>query len=81
VTSPSRQGLGGVHRVAALLVPWVFLIVFVTLVRLFLWPQVLEGKVLAMCLGAFILVVLTSFTLAAVTFSRDVLSGRYPGES
>ena len=58
--------------------PWVFLAVFVTLIRLFLWPQVAEGKILAMCLGAFILIVLGSFTLAAITFSRDVLAGRYP---
>ena len=67
------------RKVAALVVPWLFLVIFVTLIRLFLWPQVVEGRVLAMCIGAFMVIVLASFTVAAVTFSRDVLNGRYPG--
>jgi hypothetical protein len=63
---------------AALLVPWVFLVVFAFLYLTFLWPRIQAGGLLPICFGAVVGLVFVSFSVAAVTFSRDVLSGRYP---
>ena len=73
-----RPGLSGSRRVAALLVPWVFLAVFVFVYVTFLLPRVTAGGLLPLCFGAVVALVFVSFAVAAVTFSRDVLSGRYP---
>jgi len=39
-----------------------------------------DGAWLAMCVGAFVALVVLSFLAAAVTFSRDVLTGRWPSQ-
>lgn len=69
-------GLRG--RFVALLVPWVFLAVFAALYTLLVLPRMRDGAWLAICIGAFIALVFLSFLAAAVTFSRDVLTGRWP---
>jgi hypothetical protein len=66
------------RKVAALLVPWVFLAAFVTLYVLLVVPRLHEGQILAVCIGAFIGLVLMVFCVAAITFSRDVLLNRWP---
>jgi predicted anti-sigma-YlaC factor YlaD len=70
--------VSGSRKLAALLVPWVFLAVFTFMYFTFLWPRVSAGGFLPACLGAIVALVGVSFVIAAVTFSRDVLSGRYP---
>ncbi len=58
--------------------PWVFLVVFAALYLLLALPRVREGQPLAICLGAFVALVFVVFLVAAVTFSRDVLTSRWP---
>ena len=58
--------------------PWVFLLVFGFMYINFLLPKISAGGFAAVCLGAVVTLVFISFAIAAVTFSRDVLSGRYP---
>lgn len=70
--------LSGSRRLAALLVPWVFLAVFAFVYLTFVWPKVSAGGLVPLCFGVLIGLVFVSFVVAAVTFSRDVLSGRYP---
>ena len=41
-------------------------------------PRVREGQPLAVCLGAFVALVFVVFFTAAVTFSRDVVTNRWP---
>ena len=74
----SSTGLSGSRRLAALLVPWVFLVVFAAIYLTFVWPKASAGGLVPLCFGALIGLVFVSFVVAAVTFSRDVLSGRYP---
>ena len=62
---------------AALLVPWMFLVVFAVLYARFLWPQLTSGHLVGALFGALVGLVFVSFAVAAVTFSRDVVSGRY----
>jgi len=66
------------RRVVALLVPWVFLVVFATMYLNFLWPRMIAGSWLAIAVGTLVALVFLSFALAAITFSRDVFRGRYP---
>jgi hypothetical protein len=66
------------RKLATLLVPWAFLIVFGVLYVLVLLPRVRDGAWLAICVGAFVALVFLSFLAAAVTFSRDVLTDRWP---
>jgi hypothetical protein len=61
-----------------LTVPWLFLCIFGALYVLVLLPRMLEGAFVALCLGGFVALVFVSFVVAAITFSRDVLSGRWP---
>jgi predicted anti-sigma-YlaC factor YlaD len=61
----------------AVLVPWTFVIILSGAYSFALWPRVAEGQLLGACLGVFLAIVLVSFIVAAVTFSRDVLSGRW----
>jgi hypothetical protein len=75
---PETSKLTASRRLAALLVPWVFLAVFAFMYLTFLWPRVSAGGLLPTCFGLLIGLVFVSFAVAAVTFSRDVLSGRYP---
>jgi hypothetical protein len=56
----------------------VFLVVFATLYVLLALPRVRDGHPLAICLGAFIGLVFVVFTVAAITFSRDVVLDRWP---
>jgi hypothetical protein len=70
--------LSGSRRLAALLVPWVFLVVFALIYLNFVWPKLSAGGVVPVCFGLVVGLVFVSFVIAAVTFSRDVLSGRYP---
>jgi hypothetical protein len=66
------------ERLAVLLVPWTFVTVFCGLYAEFLLPRVREGHAFAVSLGVFVTFVLIVFVIAAVTFSRDVLTGRWP---
>jgi len=66
------------RKVVAVAVPWVFLAAFATLYVLLALPRLREGQFLALCLGAFIGMAFVVFTVAAVTFSRDVLLDRWP---
>ena len=70
--------LHGARLLSVLALPWLFLLVFAVLYLQLLWPRVASGHLLAACLGIFVGLVFVSFTVAAVTFSRDVLTGRYP---
>jgi hypothetical protein len=74
----SQTKLSASRRLAALAVPWAFLLVFAFLYVTFLWPRVTTGGLVPVCFGAVVGLVFFSFAAAAVTFSRDVLSGRYP---
>jgi hypothetical protein len=66
------------RKLAALIVPWAFLCVFAAIYSLLLLPRMRDGAWLALCLGAFVAFVFLCFLVAAVTFSRDVLLGRWP---
>ncbi len=61
-----------------LLLPWLFLAVFAYLYFTVLLPRAAGGHLLAACFGVFVAMVFVSFTVAAITFSRDVLAGKYP---
>jgi hypothetical protein len=66
----------------ALAVPWVFLAAFAALYALVVLPRLRDAAPLALCVfGAFIGLVFVIFVVAAVTFSRDVLAGRWPERS
>lgn len=80
-TSPLRreaQPLSGARKVGVLLLPWLFLALFVGLYTQFVLPHARAGNLLAVCFAVLGALVFVSFTLAAVTFSRDVLRGAYP---
>lgn len=66
------------RKITAVLVPWVFLTVFATVYVMLAVPRILSGNVVALCLGAFIAFVFFVFVVAAITFSRDVLTDRWP---
>jgi hypothetical protein len=66
------------RKLVAIAVPWVFLVVFAALYLLLALPRVRDGHPLAICLGAFVALVFVVFFVAAVTFSRDVLTSRWP---
>jgi hypothetical protein len=74
----TTEPLSGSRKVAVLLLPWIFLGIFITLYRTFMWGHVTDGNALAICLNVFVAIVFLSFVAAAITFSRDVISGRYP---
>ena len=65
------------RRVAVLLVPWVFIALFAAAYLRIFWPWLTSGAPLQMCVGAFVSLAFLSFSLAAVSFSRDVVTGRY----
>jgi hypothetical protein len=70
--------LTGSRKLALLVLPWLFLVVFAYLYLAVLLPRALSGHLLSACFGVFVAMVFVTFTVAALTFSRDVLSGRYP---
>ena len=76
----TQAGLSGGKKLAVLLLPWVFLVVFGYLYTQVLLPKAQDGHLLAACLSVFVAVVFVSFLIAAVAFSRDVLAGRYPAK-
>jgi len=59
-------------------VPWVFLVAFAALYIVLALPRVRDGQPLAVCLGGFVALVFVVFLVAAITFSRDVVQGRWP---
>jgi hypothetical protein len=77
--SPVASKLTGVRLIGVLLLPWLFLTLFSYMAVRFVIPRVLEGQALAIVVGLFMVTVFASFCIAAVTFSRDVLSGQYAG--
>jgi hypothetical protein len=66
------------RKVAAILVPWIFLAAFASLYVLLVLPRARDGQFVALCVGAFVALVFVVFLVAAVTFSRDVLLDRWP---
>jgi hypothetical protein len=74
----AKRVLARRRKVAVLTVPWLFLIAFAAIYFLVLWPQVVQGHVLAMIVSLLVLIGFMAFGVAAVTFSRDVVRGAYP---
>jgi uncharacterized membrane protein YdbT with pleckstrin-like domain len=72
-----KAALGGGRKLAVLALPWVFLAVLTSFYGLVLLPQVHTLSIWIVLLGIFLGMTVLSFTVAAFTFSRDVLSGRY----
>lgn len=66
------------QKAFVLLLPWLFLGVLVWVSTTFLYSRFAEWHLLQYCLGIFVFLVFLSFLTAAITFSRDVLRGRYP---
>jgi hypothetical protein len=73
-----RATLSFTSQLGALLVPWTFVVAFGVLYVWLLLPRVWEGHLLTVCVGVFSAYVFGVFTVAAVTFSRDILTGRWP---
>jgi hypothetical protein len=74
------ERLTGARLVGVLALPWLFLVVFTYMFTVFLWPKIASGSALAIIIGLFILSVYAAAIAAAFTFTRDVVTGRYPGE-
>ena len=76
--TPDGAELSVTRRLGALLVPWTFVLVFGVLYSWLLLPRVLEGHLLTVCVGVFVAFTLGVFVVAALSFSRDILTGRWP---
>ena len=76
--TPQPRPLGGARKLAVLLLPWLFLAVFLALYTQLVLPHARAGNLLAVCFAGLGALVFISFSLAAVTFSRDVLRVTYP---
>ena len=76
--TPERAELSVTRRLGALLVPWTFVLVFGVLYSWLLLPRVLEGHLLTVCVGVCVAFTLGVFVVAAVSFSLDILTGRWP---
>jgi hypothetical protein len=76
---PVRQisALSGGRKLMVLAMPWLFLTILAGVYGLVLLPRVHELSIWIICLGIFLGMTVVSFTIAAFTFSRDVLRGRY----
>jgi hypothetical protein len=61
-----------------LIAPWAFVCVFAAVWVAVLVPRALEGHAALACIMILAGLALASFVVAAVTFSRDVLNGRWP---
>jgi hypothetical protein len=70
--------IGFGRKVIAIAVPWIFLAAFAAVYLLLALPRVRDGHPLAICVGAFVALVFAVFFVAAVTFSRDVLTSHWP---
>jgi uncharacterized membrane protein len=66
------------QRVGVLVAPWVFVIAFAWIWVALLVPRALDGHPALVCISFLAGVALACFFVAAVTFSRDVLRGRWP---
>jgi hypothetical protein len=66
------------QRIGVLVAPWTFVSVFAAVWLGVLVPRALDGHAALICISLLAGVALASFAIAAVTFSRDVLSGRWP---
>jgi hypothetical protein len=69
--------MSAVQRLGVLAVPWIFVAVYAALYLALLLPRVQYGG-LAVLVAVVAAAVWCSFAVAAVTFSRDVLAGRWP---
>jgi hypothetical protein len=76
VTVPAPP-LSPVRRLGLALVPWVPLGLVGVLYVWLLVPRVQEGHLAALCMGGIACMVFVVFLVAAVTFSLDVLRGRW----
>jgi len=76
--SPHVDRLSVAGRLGALLVPWTFVLVFGGLYAGLLLPRVWQGHLLTTCIGVLVAFTLAVSVVAAVSFSRDVLTGRWP---
>jgi hypothetical protein len=74
----SHVTLGPLKKLAVLLVPWGFLLIFAIIYAFLVLPRLREGQLAALCLGGIAALVFTCFFVAAITFSRDVVSDRWP---
>ena len=72
------MSIGVGRKLVAVAIPWLFLAVFAALYLWLALPRVLDGHPLAICLGAFVALVFVVFFVAAITFSRDVVTSRWP---
>ncbi len=70
--------LSTAQRLGVLLVPWSFVVSLGALYMGLLMPRLPTGPWFAVGLGLLAAVVLSVFVVAAITFSRDVLAGRWP---
>jgi hypothetical protein len=66
------------QQVAVLVAPWTFVAVFSSIWLGVLVPRALAGPPIVFLIGVLAGCVLVTFWMAAVTFSRDVLGGRWP---
>jgi hypothetical protein len=78
MTPPADRRLSGGRRLAVLLLPWLYLTLFALLYAVFVWPRASGGHLLGVLLAGVAGEVFLVFAVAAVTFTRDVLTGRYP---
>lgn len=69
------------HKVVLIVLPWSFLAVVALLIVTFVWPRLAEGHALTIIVGVVLAIVGCASTAAAVVFSLDVISGRYPRET
>jgi hypothetical protein len=65
-------------RIGVLIAPWTFVGVFAGVWLGVLVPHATGGQIAVVCLSTLAGLALVSFVAAAVTFSRDVLNGRWP---
>ncbi len=77
----SHMTLGPLKKLAVLLVPWSFLLIFAAIYAFLVLPRLREGQLAALCLGGIAALVFTCFFVAAITFSRDVVLDRWPEPS
>jgi len=67
------------HRAALIALPWLFLTLFASMFLAFVWPRAADGHVVALIVSALMAIGFVCSSVAAVTFGRDVVLGRYPG--
>jgi hypothetical protein len=73
---PLRRG----QRIRVLIAPWAFVALFAVVWVGILVPRALGGQAALICISVLAGLALLSFVIAAVSFSRDVLAGRWPDD-